>query len=135
MLTMKTIYILAAFLGLQFNTLFAVKNFSELPVLSNEIVTGITNSMLMPVTPGEATFEDVEEISFSTIEIAELCPVLPIVADFTDGAPTTEISLVNLAPVTPKEADFEDETGICNESLIQQLTPETPKAADFEDQV
>jgi hypothetical protein len=113
MKTMKSIYILAALLGLQFNTIFASGNFSESPVLSNEVVNGITATMLAPTTPAEATFE----------------------ADFSDGAPVTEIHNFNLAPVTPKEADFEDENGTNNASSIRDLAPVTPNDADFEDHV
>lgn len=108
MLTRKTIYILAAILGLQFNTLFAAVNFTKSTV---EPGYGFNNAMLMPSTPSEATFEDVAEAA--------------------DGAPTTEINLINLAPVTPKEADFED--GILPAEISpDHLAPVTPREADFE---
>ena len=134
MLTMKTLYILAAILGFQFNTTFAAVNLTELPGLSNEIES-VVNSKLIPTTPYEATFEDVAEMNVSILENSRLAPVLPLVADFSDGAPTTEINLINLAPVTPKEADFEDVTGIKSITSIQDLAPVTPVTADFEDHI
>jgi hypothetical protein len=134
MLTMKSLYILAAILGVQFNTTFAAVNFTELPGLSNKTEI-VVNSQLTPVTPDEATFEDAAEMSEPTFKISDLAPVLPIVADFNDGAPTAEISMLNLAPVTPKEADFEDVTGIKSNTSIQDLAPVTPVTADFEDHI
>ena len=132
MKTMKTIYILAAFMGLQVNTIFATANCSEFPVLSNDLSVN-KSCTLIPVTPLEATFEEVAETNFSDLNIFALAPVVPVVADFSDGAPITEICLSNLAPVTPKEAIFEDETGSGNENFTQTLSPTTPIVADFED--
>ncbi|MCX6268764.1 MAG: hypothetical protein NTW16_15670 [Bacteroidetes bacterium] len=105
--TIKTLYILTAFLGLQFNTIFAAANHIETPAGSNE----------------------------TTINISLISPVAPIVADFSDGAPVTEISLINLAPATPKEADFEDQPVVINAPSILDLAPVAPVKADFEDQV
>ncbi len=104
-LSKKTLFVLAVFLGFQFATTFAAVKSSE-RVLSN--------------TP-------------AVINLSALFPVTPMVADFSDGAPSTDISLVKLAPVTPKEADFEEVTGTKNTSSIQDLAPVTPAAADFED--
>jgi hypothetical protein len=132
MITMKTFYILAAFLGLQFNTIFAASNFNETTILSKEIVIGITNAMLMPATPAEATFEDIAEASVNN---GALTPALPMFADFSDEAPALETRPVNLAPVTPKEADFEDGTEPTCPSTARELAPVTPADADFEDHV
>ena len=112
LLTPKNILILAGFLGLQINTMNAAVNTNGLRGTSNE-----------------------EKTSLNTIIISSLTPVTPIVADFSDGAPTTEINLLNLAPVTPKEADFEDESDIKNNVSVQDLAPVTPVTADFEDKV
>jgi hypothetical protein len=133
MTSMKTIYILAAFAGLQFNTIFAAANFSESPVVSNEVILGITSAMLLPATPSEATFEDVVELNSTFTDISALTPVIPMIADFNEGAPIADISLIDLAPVTPKEACFEDETGAENVPAIRDLAPVTQVDADFED--
>jgi hypothetical protein len=109
MLTMKTFYILAAILGLQFNTIFAAVNFSEATVLSKEIVAGVNVTALMPV--------------------------IPMIADFEDGAPSIESTSVRLAPATPAEADFEETPVNKNSSATIELAPVTPTDADFEDHV
>ena len=130
--TMKTLFIVAAILGLQFNTIYAAVNFGTSPDLSNEVA--VANALLIPGTPAQATFDDVAETGLQ-INLAALSPVTPMDADFNDGAPSTEISLINLAPVTPKEADFEDESCTISASYIQGLAPVTPTDADFEDHV
>ena len=106
MTTTKTLYILAALLGLQFYTTFAADYNTESPARSNE----------------------------TTINVSLLIPVAPITADFSDGAPVTEISLMNLAPATPKEADFDDQPANNNAPSIRDLAPVTPVNADFEEQ-
>jgi hypothetical protein len=135
MITMKTIYILAAFLGLQFNTIFAAVNYNTSNVLPNEDISDVSIALLIPSTPVQAIFEDVAEAHSTPDNISALIPVIPMIADFSDGAPATEISLFNLAPVTPAEADFEDETGVENASTVRDLAPVTPVVADFEDHV
>jgi hypothetical protein len=133
MKTMRTIYIFAAFLGLQFNPIFAAGNLSESPVMANEAAVGSANAMLMPATPHEATFEDLTETHLSGLAGFTLTPVVPMIADFNDEAPAMEISLINLAPVTPKEADFEDIAGFDFTSSIGDLAPATPQEASFEE--
>lgn len=135
MLTMKTFYILAAFLGLQFNTIFAAVNFSESTVSSKEIVAGVTAAMLIPSTPVSATFEDIEEMYAASIYVSALMPVIPMIADFSDGAPSVESTSVRLAPATPAEADFEETPVNNNSSSTIELAPVTPPDADFEDHV
>jgi hypothetical protein len=130
----KSLYILAALLGLQFNMIFATVTSGEVPVLSNEALPTVSSKMLMPSTPAEATFEDFVESHSALTKVSLLSPAVPMVADFSDGAPSTEINLAILAPVTPKEADFEDETGTKNSS-VRDLAPVTPAEADFEDHV
>jgi hypothetical protein len=134
MITMKTAYILAAFLGLQFNTIFAAVHYNTTTISSNDAVTNVDASALMPVTPSTATFEDAAEVISSAILPSGLSPVTPAIADFSDGAPVMEAAFINLAPVTPKEADFNDESEN-NISAKQDLAPVTPVHADFEDQV
>lgn len=113
MLTSKTPYIIAAMIGLQMNSLFAAELAGTKSGLSNETEMNIMNKRLIPVTPTVATFEDADV--------------------FNDGAPTTEINVINLAPVTPSEADFEDEVS-APLPVAQELAPVTPKTADFGDQ-
>jgi hypothetical protein len=135
MITMKTIYILAALLGLQFNTIFAAVSYNTSTVLPNEAFADVSAAMLMPAIPVQAIFEDVAEVHSALDNLSTLMPVIPMIADFDDGAPATEISLLNLAPVTPAEADFEDETGVDSASSLMDLAPVTPLEADFEDHV
>ena len=135
MITMKTIYILAAFLGLQYNTIFAAVHFSESPGLSKEIMAVVSSAMLTPETPSEATFDDATEMNETGITPWAITPVIPMIADFNDAAPVTEISQLNLAPVTPKEADFEDETGTAITPPVRDLAPVAPADADFTDNV
>jgi hypothetical protein len=61
--------------------------------------------MLSPVTPREATFEEVTETT--TFNVAAIAPVAPAHADFSDTVENSTIIIGNIAPVTPAEADFE----------------------------
>jgi hypothetical protein len=106
MITMKSIYILTAFLGLQFNTIFAAGYYSDLPATTSNTASSAAAITLAPSTPAEATFEE-----FS------------------------ELTLITLAPVTPREAIFEDETGTGNRNPQIELAPATPAVADFEEHV
>jgi hypothetical protein len=135
MKTIKIIYILAAFLGLQFNTVFAAGSTSDSPGSSNSSATMTTSAALAPATPAEATFEDFNDLYPSVKVVEGLAPVLPMVAGFNDEAPVTEVSVTSLAPVTPKEADFEDETTSNAQPSLIELAPLTPAGADFEDHV
>ena len=133
MITMKTIYVLAAILGLQFNTIFAAGNFSDSPASLNNSSSLTKVLALAPVTPIEATFEAIPEMSENMNMITLLTPALPVVADFSDEAPSPEVSISTLAPVTPKEADFEDVTANSVAIPVINLAPVTPAVADFED--
>ncbi|MEI7661851.1 MAG: hypothetical protein WCK34_06630 [Bacteroidota bacterium] len=130
---MKTIYVLAAILGLQFNTIFAAGNFSDSPASLNNSSSPATVIALAPVTPAEATFEAIPEMNENTKIITGLTPELPVVANFSDEAPSPEVSISTLAPVTPKEADFEEVTAITASLPVINLAPVTPAVADFED--
>ena len=106
MKTMKTICILAAFLGLPLSTLFAAGTSSDVPAALNSAASNIKSVALAPVTPAEATFEEI-----------------------------TDTSVLTLAPVTPKEAEFEDAAENSNLIPPTDLAPATPAAADFEDYI
>ncbi len=114
MITMKTIYILTAFIGLQFNTLFAAGN---------------PETMIIKAST--------EILDFST-----LAPLTPKEADFNDEAPAMEMNLKFLAPLTPKEATFEDVqpdenpgSVLIPQDILQKLAPLTPVEADFSELV
>jgi hypothetical protein len=114
MKTMKTVFILAAFLGLQFSTIFAAGNYSDSSAsLSSAIIFNLSES-LAPVAPKEATFEDA--------------------AVMKDGAPALELNNQVLAPITPAEADFEEVID-GNTINIDALAPVTPVSVDFEDHI
>ena len=106
---MKTkIIITIALLALNLN--FALAGKSSNPKQGNpvEFKTDLSISMLAPVTPKEASFND----------------IVP--------EPTADVSI--FAPSTPKEASFDDEvnpgTVICK-NVLKNLAPVTPKEADF----
>ena len=100
--TMRTIYILIAFLWLQINVIFAATNFSELPALSNLNLVAIT-----PVVPMVADFND--EAPATESSMINLAPVTPKEADFEEITETDNTSSIrDLGPVTPAVADFED---------------------------
>jgi len=63
----------------------------------------LTESLLIaPVTPKEASFDDEAEIPIPY----GLAPVTPAEADFNDNEPSMNTSGISVAPVTPTEADF-----------------------------
>lgn len=107
MITMKTIYILTALIGMQFNTVFAETVNGEITSFGGNI----------PLT-----------------EYRSLMPETPKVADFSDSAPELTVSVNSLAPVTPKEATFEEisEPVIASPS---ELAPSLPSEADFEEAI
>jgi hypothetical protein len=59
---------------------------------------------LVPLTPAEATFE---EMPSDMISLVMLAPVTPATADFQDTIVSVTIDPGMLAPVTPATADFE----------------------------
>ena len=97
---MKTILIIATIFFLQLSILAAGNN-KEASMITNRAVL-YTASLLAPVAPAEATFEDVVTLT----DIATLAPAAPEEADFSEFAPETAIDITNLSPVTPAEADF-----------------------------
>ncbi len=135
MITMKTIYTLVAFLGLQFNSIYATANSGETPTMTKYAAAFISGAMLTPATPQEALFEDLTELPVVMPGVSELTPSIPMMADFSDGAPDAETSTLILAPVTPIEADFEDGNETLSASPTKTLAPVTPADADFADQL
>ena len=129
---MKTIYIFATFLGLQFNTIFAAENLSgSTPYINNAV--NMTYVVLPAVIPAEAMFEESPDMNDNTLFLSGLTPVMPVSAEFGDEAPANEVNFINLAPVMQKEIDLEDETITAGIISIIDLAPEAPSYAEFED--
>jgi hypothetical protein len=101
----RAILIVTLFMGFQVQFLMA-----NPPSVSHPVNNSIDLSALAPVTPREATFDDiVPEKAPSMVSIA---PSTPVEATFDDYDSSTEISLELLrevAPLTPAEADFNDD--------------------------
>ena len=116
--------IFATLLILQVSSLFAIND--GIPMNTNKEMNLSTVLLLAPVTPKEATFEEMSP----TAEILFLAPVTPKEASFEDEA--EGFSINHLAPVTPAEADFNDDEPALNANTIS-LAPETPSEADFSD--
>ncbi len=116
--------IIAAVLALQINVLLADNTNSSAPAA---IVNYSVNAMnLAPATPVEATFEEPVMLN----DFADLAPVMPTEADFSDVAPVALLDAMVLAPSVPAIADFNDAVDVTID--INELAPATP-AADFED--
>ena len=113
MKTRNTIYVLAIFLGLQFNTVFAAGNLTDSAASYIPVSLATISIELAPTAPKEATFEE------NTLQ--------------ADGAPLAESNIILIAPVTPGEADFEDELSNTTAVCINMLAPVTPKVAEFEE--
>jgi len=118
---MKT---LAVIFALQINFLFGSND--GVPKNSNSLLNSNTFASLAPITPLEATFE---EVSVSS-EFSFLAPSTPVEAGFEEEADV--VTSLHLGPVTPVEADFSDDVPDSS-SEISSLAPVTPTAADFED--
>jgi hypothetical protein len=98
---MKTTFtILATLLTLHINLLFAGNDVTSLNSTSGANTKNILE--LAPLTPREATFEDVA----TTFEFSTLAPRTPFEATFGDEVDGN--NKIILAPVTPVEADFSD---------------------------
>jgi hypothetical protein len=115
--------ILAALFTLQVSVLFAGNESTALN--STPIETTLDLLALVPSTPAEATFE---EVNIEMFDFTALAPIVPAEADFEDMAPV--VDLESLAPVTPAEADFSD--GADQLINVTVLAPVTPMFADFE---
>ena len=121
--------IFAAVLTLQVSFLFAGNN-TATSTAPNESAFCPT-CVLAPVTPKEATFEEVTETTAFPFDLSILAPVTPLEADFSDVVPEKILDMTILAPVAPAEADFDEnfEYAMANLTL---LAPVTPAEADFE---
>ncbi|MEI6435096.1 MAG: hypothetical protein WCP32_09645 [Bacteroidota bacterium] len=121
---MYTKIILAVILSLQIGILFAGNE--NITALVAEVNSSTNTTTLVPITPAEATFEDITaEITFFG-----LSPLTPIVASFEDFS-VEMVSVTDLSPIMPSEADFNDSVhqGSIN---INQLSPVSQYEADFE---
>jgi hypothetical protein len=118
-----TTIILAAFFTLQVSVLFAGNETTTLT--SAPVETTLDLSALIPSTPAEATFE---EVDIEVIEFTSLAPVVPAEAEFEEMVPV--IDLGSLTPITPAEADFSD--GVNQMINVSALAPVTPMVTDFE---
>jgi hypothetical protein len=118
-----TTIILAALFTIQVSALFA-ENESTTRT-STPVESTFDMMALIPVTPAEATFE---EVNSEVIDFAALVPVVPVEAEFEEIIPV--IDLGSLAPVTPADADFSD--GADQVINVTYLAPVTPMVADFE---
>jgi hypothetical protein len=118
-----TITILATLFILQINFLFAGND--GIPLNTNKEMNFRIILLLAPVTPREATFEDVTPLK----EVILLSPVTPKEASFEDESEDLTISL---APEPPSEADFDDDDALLNADVVS-LAPSTPATADFTD--
>jgi hypothetical protein len=100
----RAILIFALFLGFQIQLVMAKSPENSTPAKNT---SGL--SILAPVTPKEATFDDV--LPEKAPIMVSLTPITPKEATFDDSYSSTEISsefLKKIAPVTPSEADFDD---------------------------
>ncbi|MEI6435780.1 MAG: hypothetical protein WCP32_13115 [Bacteroidota bacterium] len=116
--------ILAVILSLQIGLSFAGNE--NLTTLVTEVNSTFNTITLVPITPVEATFEDMTtEFTFFG-----LSPLTPIVASFEDFY-VEMVPAIGLSPIMPAEAEFTD--SVHQVSIdINQLSPVSPHEADFE---
>lgn len=70
----------------------------------------------------------------NTFNLSALAPVTPKEATFNDVLPEKAPAMVSLAPTAPKEATFDDDSSIeISTELLREVAPVTPKEADFND--
>lgn len=108
-----SVTILAAIFTIHAGILFAGND--NAPVVNENITIS-----LAPSTPVEATFEDV-----AAIDAISLMPVTPSEASFEE-TPATLPSIADLSPVIPIVADFEKVV------VVNSLAPVNPAVAEFE---
>jgi hypothetical protein len=125
--TIQTLILTGMFL-FSVNAIFASTD-SDSKEMNSESVS-LNTSILAPVTPVFATFEEITESTVSIRTISDLAPTTPVDATFEDAL-DTEMILNVLASVPPSVASFEDE--MSNPMVdIASLAPATPLFADFE---
>ena len=120
----KSIILAAIFTLSSLNVLFAKDNSVLIPAMNATEI--LTLKVLAPITPAEASFEDV----ISGMDFSNLAPVTPVEAAFEDVV--SEIpNFSDLAPVTPAVASFSDFDDAVT-LRIDLLAPASPMVADFE---
>jgi len=125
--TIQTLILTGMFL-FSVNTIFASTD-SDSKEMNSESGS-LNTSILAPVTPAFATFEEMTESTVSILTISDFAPTTPVDATFED-APDTGMIFNSLAPILPNEASFEDE--LANPTVdFALLAPSTPLFADFE---
>ena len=121
---MKTTKTILAFI-FAFQTAFLFAGNDTPSVFSTESSAAVVLA-LAPVTPAEATFEDMAPESL----FSGLSPVTPGVATFEDCS-VEMVSVKALSPETPSVADFTDSTDpVYDDAGL--LSPVTPFEADFD---
>jgi hypothetical protein len=124
----RAILIFTLFLGFQIQLIMA-----KSPENSSPAKNAPGLSTLAPVTPKEATFNDV--LPEKAAAIVSLAPVMPKEATFNDNDSSPVISselLKKIAPVTPSEADFNDVSPE-TDKVINIIKFRTPIEANFSD--
>ena len=124
---LKSLIIFISVFFIQISTVSA-RGYNLLPSASFSINNLIT--VLSPLTPKEADFEDALSADIENLINSVLIPGIPAEADFEES-PETVSNFAGLAPLTPSEATFND-TCSANYS-ITALAPVTPSEADFND--
>jgi hypothetical protein len=124
----RTILIFTLFLGFQIQLIMA-----KSPANSDPVKNTLDLSALAPVTPKEATFDDV--LPEKAPSMVSLAPKAPKEATFDDVDNSLEIStefLRDVAPVTPAEADFNDASPEADNN-INAIKFRAPVEANFID--
>jgi hypothetical protein len=105
-IVMKVLLILFTILGIRIAPIEAAPYYDG-PTSGTDISLQIR--LLVPVTPAEATFEDITEFIIPNQTIS-LAPTTPVDASFDDDTIGINAMQLNfLAPVTPLEAGFNEE--------------------------
>ena len=125
--TIQTLILTGMFL-FSVNTMFASTD-SDSKEMSNE-ANSINTSILAPIAPAVAIFEEMTESTVSTLNISDFAPTTPVDATFEDALDAGMI-FDNLSPVLPEVASFDDEM-LSPMVDITSLAPATPLFADFE---
>ena len=125
----RAILILSIFLGFQIQLVLA-----KSPLTSSPAKNTSDLSILAPVTPKEATFDDV--LPEKAPVMVSVAPVMPKEATFNDDDISTDINselLKKVAPVTPSEADFNDASPKADKdiSIVKFRAPLEANFSDF----
>ncbi|MCX6246143.1 MAG: hypothetical protein NTW10_00280 [Bacteroidetes bacterium] len=97
-----TTIIIAAVFSLLVSSSFADNNMTLAPVTETNATTSLVS--LAPVTPVEATFEEIATLTDYTV----FAPVTPLEAGFDESDLVQPVDYSTLPPTTPSEADFSD---------------------------